>query len=86
MICVLATVIELATTDEMTKVLLVFFQPVKEVVLTVNVEMVSCQTQGYDIKVREARDNTTTRNISKVINQSVGEFLAYLKYFDEICL
>ncbi len=56
------------------------------VILTVNAEMLSCQTQGYDIKVREARNYTTTRNISKVINQSIGKFLAYLKDFDEICI
>ena len=83
----LAAVIKLATGDKVGNRGAALFQPgLKQPVLAVYLFGFRCHAQGYNLQVREAGNWTGATDISFFCYQIIGELLAYLQKFNELCV
>lgn len=84
--CQLTTGVELSAANQVWQVIFALMvQTIKQIILTVNMESLSCYAESDDFEVGELRDNPTSGHISEFIHTISSENLAYSKDSDEIC-
>lgn len=84
--CQLTTGVELSAANQIWQVVFALMvQTIKQIVLTINMECLSCYAKCDDFQIGKLGNNTTARYISEFIDTISGEILAYSEDSDEIC-
>ena len=84
--CQLTTGVELSAANQVWQVIFALMvQTIKQIILTVNMECLSCYAKSDDFQIGKLGNNTTTRYISQFIDTISGEILADSEDSDEIC-